>query len=87
MVDINAYLTSSNIQLVANIFLMIFTGVLAYYTYYLYQETKKNRVYQIQLNNENTSSLYNSISFNANQINNEELISKFKNENGKWVRK
>ncbi len=51
-------LTSNNIQLVSSIFLMIFTGVLAYYTYYLYQETKKNRKYQIQLNQPELSVIF-----------------------------
>lgn len=37
---------------------MIFTGVLAYYTYYLYQETRKNRKYQIQLNQPELSVIF-----------------------------
>mgnify|MGYP006995563805 CR=1 FL=1 len=52
------YLTSSNTQIISNIFLMLFTGVLAYYTYYLYQETKKNRLYQIQLNQPELSIIF-----------------------------
>ncbi len=58
MTSLTQYLTPSNSQIVSSIFLMIFTGVLAYYTYYLYQETKKNREYQIQLNQPELSVIF-----------------------------
>lgn len=58
MTSLTQYLTPSNIQIVSSIFLMIFTGVLACYTYYLYQETKRNREYQIQLNQPELSVIF-----------------------------
>ena len=52
------YMSPSNIQLLSNILLMIFTGVLAYYSYYLHSETRKNRKFQIQLHQPELSVIF-----------------------------
>ena len=53
-----SYITTNNLSLLSSMLLVVFTGVLAYYTYYLYLETKRSRRHQVMLNQPELSVIF-----------------------------